>query len=180
MLRAHLDDGLSREIGIAIGARFAEYATAMPRVETHGNWYGYLSNYGEFGLGAALEDQRHELDVMPLGVLGIAKNDGHLGNFLVASEQQIIGIDFAEARLKRLGWDMLLTEWRSLKREFGDAAKPVIDGLIKGWCDADPARDKATFRQLTRLFLRALDLLSARAKGPGKADWEGPPTGGGR
>ena len=131
----------------------------MPTIEATGNWYTYLSEYEEFRSGLVLRDRRKALEAMPLVEAGISKNDGHLENFLWRTDDTLIGIDFAEARRKPLGWDILLTA-RSLRRTFGGAAKPVINGLVEGWCAARPGSDKQATGKLVRLFLRALDMQS--------------------
>ena len=151
VLRARAD----RQLGIALGTWFAGFAVAVPAKPDDTDWYSYLAKLEEFGHGAALQDRRRVLEQMPVRAISIAKNDAYLANFLISPEQHLTGIDFGESRRKPLGWDILLTA-RSLHFALGDEAKPVIDGMVKGWCDNAEGFDKPEFGKLVRLFLRAL------------------------
>lgn len=136
-----------------MGRWFADYTRVM---ETHGgtrasNWYDYLQSYPALTSHVDFAEHRDMLSDLAIKTRLIAKNDAFFGNFMVAEDGRLVGIDFEKSQLKPYGWDIMVTA-RILVRRFPLMFHEVTEAIVTGWGQGTDCMDKATFLELTRLF----------------------------
>lgn len=134
-----------------LGAWFGRFALVMAGEPVDTDWLSYLRQYEAFGAAAALAPHAGFLRRIPITRRTIAKNDAHLGNFIV-SDRGLTGIDYEAAALKPAWWDLLLTA-RSLARRRPDLVEAIPAALARGWRRVTPGDDAAAMTRLMLIFI---------------------------
>lgn len=150
-LRTVLTDETLRKTARTIGAWYKGFTGKIHASNTDTNWDDYLVQYTTQGLDQAFSDSSELLQSVKIEQLSIAKNDAHLSNFILDPDGKLMGIDFAEASLKPVGWDILLTA-RVLHRLYPKKSDQYLPALMQGWFGSDPKDDVERFTKLARVF----------------------------
>lgn len=140
-----------------IGTWLRRYATAMPSERAEGSWWDYLEKVDGGGRAKQLAPHRDTFAATALKRVGVARNDGHLSNFLVTEKVELIGIDFANAQIKPVGWDLLLSA-RSLARMFPGQTRNFVPDLIEGWRAGQKKKLVVPTGDMVRIFAETTGL----------------------
>lgn len=129
-------DGLTAETLVQraefLGQWFGRLANQAPTEARSETWHDYLQHY-ERGLDqAVLAAKTALLSRIPVNLLILSHNDNALSNFVIGTDKRLYGLDFADARMKPEGWD-LVTAARTLFRRFPDDLPIIANSLIRGY-----------------------------------------------
>jgi len=128
-----------------LGEWFATLFNASPKKPDSNDWSTYLQAYESDLKSDVLTEQEKVLGATKITVQSLAHNDNAMSNFIVAGDGAIFGIDFAQARFKPEGWD-LITAARALFLKFPENLPEVSASLVAGY------KDKAADSGLTDQF----------------------------
>jgi predicted Ser/Thr protein kinase len=135
-----------------MGHWFARFSALMPaRTIAHTSWLEYLDRYDAVLTHQERDIHRDMLSALPIERTVIAKNDGFLGNFIVAEDGSLVGIDFESATYKPLGWDILINA-RVLARRFPGRIDDIASALVAGWNQGTDCIGKEDLRRLAVSF----------------------------
>lgn len=140
-----------------IGMWLRLFTTAMPSETADGTWWDYLEKVDGGTLAQKLEPHRAIFAVAPLKRVGVARNDGHLSNFLVTDKVELVGIDFANAQVKPVGWDLMLAA-RSLARMFPGQTRNFVPDLMDGWRGSRKKKLVIPTGEMVRVFAETTGL----------------------
>jgi hypothetical protein len=143
-------------LGVAerIGSWYSIFADAMPKLAEDTNWAEYLARYDDLFSPDELEHKQALLSALPIRQKCIAKNDPVLKNFIRATDGNLVGLDFAAAAMKPVGWDLLVTA-RHLTQRFPDHAEAIAQALVKGWRAEIDGNAQDDFAELVTFFAEA-------------------------
>lgn len=154
LLEHELKEANACDYAQQLGTWFAGYTEVM---EQHGgskptDWFSYLQAYTNNAARLDFSEYQSQLEKLRIQTRLIAKNDAFFGNFLVADDGRLVGIDFEKSQLKPYGWDILVTA-RILVRKFPDLLFPVTEAIVDGWDQGTDCMGKEDFLELTRIFV---------------------------
>lgn len=127
------DENLARHCQ-SLGQWLRQISDQMGLQRASGDWGSYLGRYPELTEDAMVSDTVLTGPGLPIRWVSVAKNDGALSNFLLREDGGLCGVDFADAVLKPVGWDLLMVA-RPLVRRFPDRAQDIAQALVTGWGD---------------------------------------------
>ncbi len=135
----------------SLGTWYRNFTGKVQSQPVNTNWYDYLMNYSAQGLDADFAPFAPLLQSVEIHEMTIAKNDAHLSNFISDPDGKLIGIDFEEAALKPVGWDILLTA-RVLQRQFPLKTSVFLPALLQGWGQSDREPPLRDFAKIAEIF----------------------------
>lgn len=135
-----------------MGRWLARFSQAMPGTDSDRSWAAHLRAYPEPRIATLLDQRGAGLTALPVRHLRIARNDAHLGNWMLTADG-LRGIDFEAAELKPLGWDVLLSA-RVFYRQFPGKAQAAVAALVAGWAELSDAPSPSRFEPLAQDFGR--------------------------
>jgi len=137
----------------ALGKWYAKFTDvmAMQSDDAKSDWHTYLSQYETIKRIGLTQAQKESLRRMPINKRLIAKNDSYLRNFLVDSDEKLVGIDFEKAELKPYGYDIIVTG-RVLVRKFPHMMLELTEALVDGWGGGTDTITREQLLDLTRIF----------------------------
>lgn len=118
-----------------LGAWLAQCDNQAPTRPGSGNWYDYLSQFGDEVPQAALQPTADVLAAIPVDGLVVSRGDPALHNYLITDDGNILGCDFEAARLRPRGWDFAMAH-HTLLRHDPDQADLMIYEMGQGFSDA--------------------------------------------
>jgi hypothetical protein len=152
-LREVLNENNLTETAEAIGTWYRNFSGKIHLGKADTNWHDYLAKYANQGLDAKFSTFSKLFRKVKIDRLSIAKNDAHLSNFISDPDGKLIGIDFAEASLKPLGWDILLTA-RVLERLFPGKSDIYLPALMQGWTATEIKKPYDGFTKMVQIFAK--------------------------
>lgn len=139
------------EIARHTGAWYSIFTNSLPRISKEGDWANYLARYDDLFTPDELERNQAMLSALKINNTGMSRNDAVLSNFMRSSEGNLIGLDFAAAAMKPVGWDLLLAG-RILAQAFPGKIKAIAQSLVRGWRDRIDGNLPDDFAQLIVFF----------------------------
>jgi len=115
-----------------LGQWFGRLANNAPRGTISENWFDYLSQY-ETGFDRdTLSSQKSLLEAIHPSHTALAHNDNALGNFILAKDKKLYGVDFEDTQTKPEGWDLIAAA-RALFLRFPDQLQSISSSLCRGY-----------------------------------------------
>lgn len=130
-----VDDHNLSETAFELGVWRAHFDAAAPWEPASGNWFAYLSRFGNEVALDQVEQAEEALSSMPLFGRGLVQNDATLQNFMLSDGGKLIGCDFEKARIRPRGWDYVMT-YHSLIERFSKDAEVVLNAFSRGFDSA--------------------------------------------
>ncbi len=131
-----LSDGLTAETLVQraefLGQWFGRIANVAPTEARPDTWYTYLKQY-DTGIDQSVVDaQKTVLSQQPVNLFILSHNDNSLANFVIGKDRRLYGLDFADARMKPEGWDLVMAARAFFTRFPGDLPT-IANSLIRDY-----------------------------------------------